>query len=541
MLKSMQCGLLLFALPVWGLAADPEDVAAKPKAATKPMASTKLKALTGAEVSGRIDKLVLDRLAESNISTSPRANDAEYLRRVYLDLAGRIPTVDEAKAFLDSTDSDKRAKLVDGLLAGKDHARHLADIWQVLLISKNSDARRLDRKAFVDWIAGEFAKNRPYNELVREILTAEGPQDKNPATTFWLSQVTVDRMTDTIGKVFMGSQIQCAQCHNHPFTGWKQDEYWGLAAFVMKVVARPPGGKQTTSPEVKEAPRVVKNRKNLPESAKFVEAKFFGGDKPKVKESQALRPLLAGWLCASDNPYMAKATVNRLWAMMYGRGLVHPVDNINDTNPATHPELLDELTSQFQASNFDLRAMLRAMALSETYQRSSKPVAGNEGALSESYARMPIKVLTPEQLFDSIKTVLGSPEGNRAELRKAAGANKPAAAKAANPEALRNQFLALFEGDADADSTEYLAGIPQVLNLMNSPRMNPPGAALRITQGLGQAEAIDKLYLATLSRPATDKEKERALRAVKESPAPKTAFGDVLWALMNSTAFASNH
>jgi hypothetical protein len=255
-----------------------------------------------------------------------------------------------------------------------------------------------------------------------------------------------------------------------------------------------------------------------------------------VKEAQPLRPVLADWLCATDNPYLAKATVNRLWAQMFGRGLVHPVDNINDTNPASHPELLDELTVQFQAGGFDLRAMLRSMALSETYQRSSKPVPGNEDALAEAYARMPIKVLTAEQLFDSIVTVLGAPEVPAAARRRAQMNNQNP-----NPNGPRQQFLALFEGDPDADATEYLAGIPQVLSLMNSPRMNTPGAAVRLTQGLGNAEAIDKLYLATLSRPANAEEKERALKVVRASDKPRLALGDVLWALMNSTAFASNY
>jgi hypothetical protein len=514
--------VVLLAWPLAGWAAEP--------------VANRAKALSGSEVSARIDKLILDKLAESKIPASSRATDAEYLRRVYLDLAGRIPTAEEAKAFLDSNESDKRAKLVDSLLAGKDHARHLADIWQGLLLSRNSDSRRVQRQPFTDWITEQFEKNRPYNEIVRAIVTADGPQDKNPATTFWLTQVTVDRMTDTIGKVFMGSQIQCAQCHNHPFTGWKQEEYWGMAAFVMKVAARPPGNKQTESPVVKETPKVVKGRKNLPESVKFVDAKFFGGDKPKVKEAQPLRPVLADWLCATDNPYLAKATVNRLWAQMFGRGLVHPVDNINDTNPASHPELLDELTVQFQAGGFDLRAMLRSMALSETYQRSSKPVPGNEDALAESYARMPIKVLTAEQLFDSIVTVLGAPEVPAAARRRAQMNNQNP-----NPNGPRQQFLALFEGDPDADATEYLAGIPQVLSLMNSPRMNTPGAAVRLTQGLGNSEAIDKLYLATLSRPANAEEKERALKVVRASDKPRLALGDVLWALMNSTAFASNY
>ena len=491
--------------------------------------------LANAVLSARIDSLVLDRLAEEKIPVSSRASDAEFLRRVYLDLAGRIPTATEAKTFLDSTDTARRAQLVDTLLAGQDHARHMADIWQTLLLARNSDARRLQREPFVLWLGEQFQANKPYNTLVREILTAEGPQDKNPATTFWLSQVTVDHMTDTVGKVFMGTQLQCAQCHNHPFTGWKQDEYWGMAAFFLKVQPRLPRGKDMSTPEVKESPRVQKARKNLPESVKFVEPKFFGGARPKVKETAPLRPVLADWLCASDNPFLARATVNRLWAQMYGRGLVHPVDNINDTNPASHPELLEELTTQFQANGFDLRAILRAMALSETYQRSSKPIPGNADALAEAYARMPIKVLSPEQLFDSLVTVLGQPG------QGAAAARKMMVTKMAGQNGPRAQFLAMFEGDVDADATEYQAGIPQVLNLMNSPRMNTPAAAVRLSQGLSSEEAVRHLYLATLSRPPLAAETTLALNHLRSAEAPRQALADIRWALLNSTAFASNH
>ncbi len=481
-----------------------------------------------------VDAAVAAKCKESGIALSPRSSDAEFLRRAYLDLVGKIPTVEKARAFLDSNDPDKRAKLVDELLADSDYGRHMADIWQTLLLTKNSTARRLDTGVFVDWLAHEFNENRPWDSVVREIVTAKGAQDKNPATTFWLSQVSVDNMTDTVCKVFLGVQLQCAQCHNHPFTGWKQDEYWGLAGFFLNVRAQPPGNKQTTSPVVAEA-KNARNRKNaLPESAKILPPKYFGGEVAKLGSSPEIRPVFADWLCGENNPYLARSMVNRLWAQMFSRGLVHPVDNIHDGNPASHPELLEDLTRRFKAGKFDVKAFLKGVCLSETYQRSSKPVEGNKDAVVDSYSRMPVKVLTPEQMYDSLQMVLGVATGPAA--RKAMGP----AAKGAKGQ--RAQFVAFFSGEEGAEATEYQAGIPQALQLMNAPRMNAPGAALKLATGASSPEAVvETLYLATLSRKPTSAEVAMAKDHAKKSDTPRQAPADLLWALVNSSEFATNH
>lgn len=495
-------------------------------------------ATTGANAAGAlakaVDASVAAKCKESGIALSPRSSDAEFLRRAYLDLVGKIPTVEKARAFLDSNDPDKRSKLVDELLASPDYGRHMADIWQALLLSKNSTARRLDTGVFVDWLAHEFNENRPWDSIVREIVTAKGAQDKNPATTFWLSQVSVDNMTDTVCKVFLGVQLQCAQCHNHPFTGWKQDEYWGLAGFFLNVRAQPPGNKQTTSPVVAET-KNARNRKNaLPESAKILPPKYFGGEVAKLGTSQEIRPVFAEWLCGENNPYLARSMVNRLWAQMFSRGLVHPVDNIHDGNPASHPELLEDLTHRFKAGKFDVKAFLKGLCLSETYQRSSKPVEGNKDAVVDSYARMPVKVLTPEQMYDSLQMVLGVTAGPAG--RKAAGP-APKGAKG-----LRAQFVAFFSGEEGAEATEYQSGIPQALQLMNAPRMNAPGAAFKLASGASNPEGmVESLYLATLSRKPTSAEVAMAKEHAKKLEAPRQATADLLWALVNSSEFATNH
>ncbi len=482
-----------------------------------------------------VDKAVAAKCQESGIALSPQTTDAEFLRRVHLDLVGHIPTLERTRSFLASTEPDKRAKLVDELLASSDYGQHMADIWQALLLSKNSVARRLDTEVFVDWLAESFNKNQSWDNLVREIITAKGAQDKNPATTFWLSQVSVDNMTDTVCKVFLGVQLQCAQCHNHPFTGWKQDEYWGLAAFFLNVKAAPPGNKQTTSPVVSEGKFVRKKNNPLPESAKVLPPKYFGGPVAKVGSSPVIRPVLADWLCADTNPYLARSMVNRLWAQMFSRGLVHPIDNIHDGNPASHPELLEDLTRRFKDGKYDVKAFLRGLCLSETYQRSSKPVEGNKDAVVDSYARMPMKVLTPEQLYDSLLLVLGSPErgakARKADTTPVKGAKGP-----------RAQFVAFFSGEEGADATEYQVGIPQALQLMNATRTNAPGIAVKLTGGATDpAKALESLYLATLNRKPTSSELAMARDHSKKASNARQAASDVLWALINSSEFTTNH
>jgi len=226
--------------------------------------------------------------------------------------------------------------------------------------------------------------------------------------------------------------------------------------------------------------------------------------------------------------------VNRLWAQMFSRGLVHPVDNIHDGNPASHPELLEDLTQRFKSGRFDVKAFIKALCLSETYQRSSKPVEGNKDAVIDSYARMPVKVLTPEQMYDSLQMVLGVATGPAARKMAAAG---PKGGKGA-----RAQFVAFFAGEEDAEATEYQAGIPQALQLMNAARMNSPAPALKLVSGASDpAVAVETLYLATLSRKPTSAEVAMAKDHAKKMDTPRQAPADLLWALVNSSEFATNH
>jgi hypothetical protein len=477
---------------------------------------------------------VNERLQAEKFTPSDRADDTEFLRRAYLDIAGHIPTAEKAAAFLDSKDANKRAKLIDELLASPDYGRHMADIWQALLIHHESMNRALDAEPMVGWLKDQFNLNTPWDKMVHEILTASGTVDKNPATLYYISQGTVDKMTDNATKVFLGVQLQCAQCHNHPFTSWKQTEYWGMAAFFMKVQATPNVQKAAKNGEslgVSEVNQVKRGKNNpLPESAEILPPKFLGGDTPNVGNGP-LRPTLADWMTSAKNPYFSKAMVNRVWAQFMGRGLVNPVDDMHDGNAASHPQLLAELAEQFAANNFDVQFLIRAICNSDAYQRTSRPTSANKDASPQVYSRMAVKMMSGEQFVDSILQVVGT------QLGAGAKEGKPGKGAARDP---RGNLVAFFGGDETADVTEYQDGIPQVLRLMNSPALNRSPKLMEIVKSSKSPEqAIEQIYLTTLSRRPTKEELTKRVSYVEKVGA-KDAYGDILWAVLNSTEFRVN-
>ena len=222
------------------------------KAVLRPSLTAKL---STADLAHEIDQAVAQRLAAEKVKASPLAGDAEFLRRVTLDLAGHIPSAEKTVEFLDSKDPGKRAKLIDELLASDEYGMHMADVWKDLLVKRNSDNRRFSFDPLVEWLTKNFNENKPWDQMVRELLTAEGTQEENGAVTYFLANNTVDKMTDSTTKVFLGVQLQCAQCHNHPFTDWKQTEYWGMADFFMNVKLTGPRNpaKQEGSPGIVES------------------------------------------------------------------------------------------------------------------------------------------------------------------------------------------------------------------------------------------------------------------------------------------------
>jgi hypothetical protein len=485
-----------------------------------------------AEMARAIDRHILARLQEEGLQASPRCDDAEFLRRVYLDLAGVIPTADRARAFLDSPAPDKRQVLIEELLADARYAQHQTDIWQGLLIPKLSDNRRIATEPFTEWLRNSFQENKPWNRLVTELLTASGSPADNGATVYWLANATPDKVTDSVSRLFLGIQLQCAQCHDHPFTGWKQTEYWGLAQFFMKVRFEGNARRDGTA-SVSESDRG--RRSMLPEGVKQVPPQFFQGPQPNLARSEPYRPVFAQWLTSPDNPYFGPATVNRVWSQFFGHGLVDPVDDMHPGNPPSHPELLRELSLWFVSTGYDLKALIRAICLSETYQRTSKPAGNNEGD-TQWFSHMAIRPLTPEQLFDSLQQVIGQADANRGGGRAAANAAREGSARA--------QFVAFFASEEGADPTEYQAGIPQVLRLMNAPQLNRGGALVEEAwrRHKDPKDRIEHLFLGTLSRRPRPEELQRFLQHLQQNrDNERAALADILWVLLNTGEFAMNH
>jgi hypothetical protein len=507
-----------------------EAAVAKP---VEPPARAKPDPSPVAKVARLIDEQIDRKLAEAKVPAGPLASDEEFLRRAYLDLAGVIPTAEKAREFLDSTDPRKRAKLIDELLAGDTYGKHQADLWVPKLFPRDSANRFVLREPLVNWLAEQFNANTRWDQLVYDLVTATGSVAENPAVTYFLANRSVDKLTDTATRHFLGVQLQCAQCHNHPFNGWKQTEYWGVAAFFSKVQPQNPKnankGGDNTQIGVRELPTKSRLRDFFPESAKDVPPKFLGGPEPKLTTGGPYRPALAEWMTGAKNPYFARAMVNRTWAQLFGRGFVNPIDDMHEDAIASHPELLDALTREFVKSGFDVKHLVRSICTSKAYQRTSK-ASGSE-ADPALFARMAVKVMTPEQLFDSLGRVTGfDRQMDRAQAPKRPNGGGP-----------RDQFVQFFLAGAEqASATEYEAGIPQALKLMNSRIVGNPAAVRSIAPpGTKPAEAFEAIYLAALSRRPTADEVARLKEYVAKAGTPAEAYGDVLWAVLNSSEFTT--
>jgi hypothetical protein len=505
-----------------------------PPAPVKPVASP-VGPKDAAALTKLIDEHVTRKLAAGKVSASPVCSDEEFLRRVYLDLTGVIPSADKAREFLDSTATDKRAKLIDELLASPNFGRHLSDIWQAKLMPRDSGNRFVLRDPLVKWLEANFNKNTPWNQFVFDLITATGAVEDNAAVTYFLANRSVDKITDGVSQHFMGVQLQCAQCHNHPFTDWKQTEYWGMAEFFSKVRPDNPKngnkGGDNTKIGVQEGNGRTKAKAFFPESAKAVPAKYLGGPEVKLVNGDPYRPVLARWMTSPDNPYFSKAMVNRTWALLFGTGFVNPVDDMQPGNPPSHPELLDALAKNFAANGFDLKYLYRAVCNSQAYQRTSKPFNGNHTD-DQLFSHQTVKVLSPEQLFDSLATVTGAAKGTE---RPAKGANPKR-----GPVGGRDQFVQFFLAGADsANPTEYEAGIPQALRLMNSRVVGNPGLIRTfVSPGDKPPAAIERIYLAGLARRPTAAEVAKLTEYVNKTGNTAEAYGDILWAVLNSSEFA---
>ncbi len=501
-----------------------------------------------------VDEQIFAKLKQVGMPPSPLCDDSTFLRRVTLDLAGRLPSAKEAAAFLADTTSDKRTRWIDSLIASTDYADHFANYWSALLRNRRGDLDKTRDDShiwgtfgFHGWIRDSLHANKPFDQFVREILTSTGEIGDCPPVAWYRQVRTSQQQTEDTAQLFLGVRMQCAQCHHHPYERWSQRDYQALGAYFSQMDRVP------TSRLAEE--RITTRRVTAEVISKKTGEKIvpsaLGSEARGLTPDDDARVALAGWLADKKNPFFAKALVNRYWKLFFNRGLVDPEDDMRDTNPPSHPELLDALARDFVASGFDLKKLVRTLTTSSAYQLASEPNtynADDHQYFSRCYARR----LTAELMLDAVNTVTGStnnwanhPPGTRADQLPDDSYNKGA------------YFLQVF-GRPDSASActcerQMTASLSQSLMLANSDEVQnklgaPKGAADTFTLDAKRSDPdkLNDVYLAAYSRRATEEEARLAMRFLAEKgatdPAAKrAAWEDILWAVMSSKEFLFNH
>jgi hypothetical protein len=481
-----------------------------------------------------------------DVKPAPQADDAEFFRRVHLDLAGRIPSITEIRDFLEDDRPDKRRLWVDRILqADPDDASyrdtyviHFANVWRAWLLAQTNQQALLQQPSLELWLHRRLRANVGYDAMVRDLLTqpaggnpGPSPVEGTAASFFQANENRPENLAGSTARLFLGFKLECAQCHDHPFAKWTRQQFWEFAAFFTDV---PQPGRPGGAPPA----RVPRGEIRVAGTDKVAKARFLDGKEPTWKDA-GTRPTLVEWLTAADNPFFARAAVNRMWAHFFGVGLVDQPDGPGDDNPANLTELLDELAQAFVAHKYDVKFLIRALTASQAYQRTSAVSHASQKDLP-LFARMPLRGLSPEQLFDSLAVAT--------EYQETAAAD-PQLAVRLGPQSPRGLFLAKFA--AQEQKTDYQTSILQALYLMNnefiadrtSVQKNRTLATLA-EQRTSTARKVESLYLVVLSRKPRPAESERFVKYVDAGGAagdPKKALADVFWVLLNSPEFLLNH
>jgi hypothetical protein len=491
-----------------------------------------------------IDELVFGKLKALGLPPSAVSDDSTFLRRVTIDLAGRLPTTDETKAFLADGDGEKRSKAIDRLLASGDYADYFANKWAAILRNKrqNENEKRATF-AFHEWIRQSLYENKPYDQFVREILAASGDVSENPPVSWYREVKERNQQLEDTAQLFLGMRIQCARCHHHPFEKWSQQDYYGFEAFFSQV-GRKPG-------ETQDMERVFHRRGEArsrnPKTGQEVKPAGLGSPALELAPDDDPRHALVDWMAAKDNPFFSKALVNRYWKHFFNRGLVDPEDDMRVTNPATNPALLDALAKHFVESGFDLKGLARTICNSTTYQLSALPNEHNAKD-KQNFSRYYPKRMTAEVLLDSIDRVTeqatrfgGVPAGTRAVQLP--------------DNAFGSYFLTVFGRPEASSACECErsgdANLAQSLHLLNSPELHN-----KIAAGGGRADQyvrdkershedkIRELYLLAFSRQPDSEEVNIALAHIakaKDDAELKKAYEDLVWVVVNTKQFQFNH
>ena len=512
-----------------------------------------------AHLASAIDHEIAARWSEEQLGPAPPADDAEFLRRTYLNIVGRIPSCSEVQMFLEEGRPDKRRVVVDRLLESPAYPTHFAGILRAAIVPEVSADPQLQFQGaagFEQWLRRRIGEDTGYDRIARELLTAPAG-GQGPGFYFVAKGGKPENVAAGASRVFLGVRIECAQCHNHPFAKWKREQFWQFAAFFAGV-DRPANGPIGDDARLSEL--------KIPGLEKVVQARFLDESSPNLHGEVKPREALANWITASDNAYFAKAAVNRIWAHFFGTGIVDPIDDFDESNPPSHPQLLDALAADFIQQKCDVKFLIRSICASRPYQLSSAQTDPRQND-RRCFARAAVKGLTATELSASIAQAVGefdAPNDNAMQLP----------GMPANTSTLRALVAELFKND-NVDPVDSEATILQALGLMNSSgidtstapsRGNTLGAVLE-SPFLDTAGRIEVLYLSTLSRKPTKDESARFVKFVESggthsASKPKmgsvfqqlittdrtksrgdkgVALGDVFWALLNSSEFLTNH
>lgn len=485
-----------------------------------------------------IDQLVDAKLNQLRVVPSGLCTDAEFLRRASLDITGTLPTAEAAKAFLSDASPDKRAKLVNALLERPEFADYQALMWSDLLRVNREKLGRRGAYEFYRWIRESFRQNRPFQEFAAALVTAEGLLTEEPAGYFYRVLGQPGERAATVSQVFLGVRIECAQCHHHPADRWSQRDYTAFQSFFVQPQFKPtPRGELLFAPD--NTSELTHPRTGEPVGASPLAAA--GVDKSPAGDR---RVALAAWLTANDNPWFACNLANRIWAQFLGRGLVEPVDDARLTNPPSNPELLDALAKHIVEQKFDLKALIRTIAVSRTYQLSSETNITNRHD-EQNYSRALLRPLPAEVLLDAICQATGVSE-------KFDGV--PAGPRAVQlwDSQVSHEFLKTFgrPNRTTACQCERIAepNVAQVLKVMNSPFLqeklsHADGSIARWSQQTANdAALIDEIYLTFFSRLPAEPERTAAVQFLTQHAGQRrAALEDLAWSLMNTTEFVFQH
>jgi hypothetical protein len=499
-----------------------------------------------------IDEQVYRQLKLLGLPPSKLCDDGTFLRRVTIDIAGRLPTLEETQKFLADKEADRHEKLVDRLLDSPDYADLFAAKWSAVLRNRRANAKDDARVsiAFHGWIRESLEKNIPFDEFVRGVLTAQGEAIKSPPVAWYREVKDVPSQVEDVAQLFLGQHIACAKCHHHPLEKWNTQDYWALAAFFTRVDVKAPKADKKDKKSGKNEPgqswlvslNAGKAEARHPKTKELIKAAGLDGPELTIAQEDDPRGKLVDWMADPKNPFFARALANRYWKHFLGRGLVEPEDDLRATNPATNPELLDALAKHFTENKYDLKKLVRAICTSNTYRLSAIPNEHNADD-RQNYSRFLPRRLQAEVLFDAIDAVT---------LSKPNFKGVPADTRAVQlpDNQFESYFLSVFGRPDFASACECErsgdSSLAQSLHLYNSVELAKKVAGERLKRLVADKrpaeERLRELYLIALSREPNEREMAHMTAYLRARPDMQSAaYEDLLWAVLNTKEFLYNH